>query len=528
MAGHRNLLITLTLAALPALPLQAAPPDPADDSMMQGRNGARVTPLFTVGETVTPDDGGEGYQPVGVLDGLGAYRLDADTVRLWVNHELADDKGRPYRLANGTLLRGARISQFDIDRHSRTLRRAGIAYAEVHDRAGQPVTRAEQINGPGSHGFDRFCSAALFEPNRFGEDRGFRDRIHFAGEERSRSPGGTLWAGEVDRGRLWAVPMLGRGAWENVAEIDTGTPERIALLLGDDHVGAPLYLYVGIKNGDPHSSFLDRNGLQQGRLYAWKSAGNDADPATFHGMAAQRDGHWVELHPRDPARAGQPGHDALGDVDAETLRAEADRLGAFSFSRPEDLHVNPRNGRQAVLASTGRADFAGGSDTQGDLYLIDLQFDAQGNPGPARLTLLYDGDADPALRLRSPDNLSWSSDGRILVQEDAAYPWQPQQNPAEARIVAIDPLTLTLTTLAEIHRAAVRPSGSSDAKAKELGAWESSGIIEVSSLFDAPPGTLHLFDVQAHGIRDGMIGERDLVEGGQLLWLEVGDPVSRR
>ena len=114
------------------------------------------------------------------------------------------------------------------------------------------------------------------------------------------------------------------------------------------------------------------------------------------------------------------------------------------------------------------------------------------------------------------------------MQEDAAYPWQPQQNPAEARIVAIDPLTRTLTTLAEIHRAAVRPSGSSDAKAKELGAWESSGIIEVSSLFDAPPGTLHLFDVQAHGIRDGMIGERDLVEGGQLLWLEVGDPVSRR
>jgi hypothetical protein len=112
MAGRRDLLITLTLAAhCPRCRSRPHRSDPADDSMMQGRNGARVTPLFTVGETVTPDDGGEGYQPVGVLDGLGAYRLDADTVRLWVNHELADDKGRPYRLANGTLLRGARISQ---------------------------------------------------------------------------------------------------------------------------------------------------------------------------------------------------------------------------------------------------------------------------------------------------------------------------------------------------------------------------------------------------------------------------------
>lgn len=526
MAHPRTLLLALTLATLPALPIQAAPADPANDSMMQGRNGARVTPLFTVGETVTSAKGTESYQPVGVLDGLGAYRLDADTVRLWVNHELPHDKGQPYRLANGTLLRGARLSFFDIDRRSRTLRRAGIAYHEVYDRAGQPVTRAEQINGPGSQGFDRFCSAALFEPNRFGEGRGFHDRIHFAGEERSQSPGGTLWAGDVDRGSLWAVPMLGRGAWENVAEIDTGTRERIALLLGDDHVGAPLYLYVGIKNSDPKSSFLDRNGLQQGRLYAWKSASNDTDPSTFHGMAAQRDGHWVELHPRDPAQAGRPGHDALGDAEADTLRAAADRLGAFSFSRPEDLHVNPRNGRQAVLASTGRADFAGGSDTQGDLYLIDLQFDAQGNPGPTRLTLLYDGDADPALRLRSPDNLTWSSDGRILVQEDAAYPWQGQQNPAEARIVAIDPLTRTLTTLAEMNRAVVRPAGSSDAKSNELGAWESSGIIEVSALFDAPPGTLYLFDVQAHGIRDGVISEHELIEGGQLLWLELGDPAS--
>ena len=38
-------------------------------AMMTGRNGWRVTPLFTVGEEV------DGYRPLGILDGIGAMEI---------------------------------------------------------------------------------------------------------------------------------------------------------------------------------------------------------------------------------------------------------------------------------------------------------------------------------------------------------------------------------------------------------------------------------------------------------------------
>ena len=61
----------------------------------------------------------------------------------------------------------------------------------------------------------------------------------------------------------------------------------------------------------------------------------------------------------------------------------------------------------------------------------------------------------------------------------------------------------------------------------DAGEWESSGIVDVSSLFGEKTGTLFLFDVEAHGIEDqddfnddSRIVDGDLVEGGQLMFLE--------
>jgi hypothetical protein len=56
---------------------------------------------------------------------------------------------------------------------------------------------------------------------------------------------------------------------------------------------------------------------------------------------------------------------------------------------------------------------------------------------------------------------------------------------------------------------------------------ESSGILDVSTLFDTLPGTLFILDVQAHGINtqttvnpDSRISNADLGEGGQLIFLK--------
>ena len=72
----------------------------------------------------------------------------------------------------------------------------------------------------------------------------------------------------------------------------------------------------------------------------------------------------------------------------------------------------------------------------------------------------------------------------------------------------------------------VNPTEAVDVDAGAAGEWESSGIIDVSALFGETPGSLFLFDIQAHGIEDqdqfnptSRINDGDLVEGGQLLFL---------
>jgi hypothetical protein len=68
--------------------------------------------------------------------------------------------------------------------------------------------------------------------------------------------------------------------------------------------------------------------------------------------------------------------------------------------------------------------------------------------------------------------------------------------------------------------------GQTDGDPDDPGDWESSGILDVSSLYDAAPGTYFLADVQAHSLRDGnLYGGAYLVEGGQILLIEAGAEV---
>jgi len=497
--------------------------------MLQGRNGATVTAIHTVGEPLPSRgvyvDAPGVYVPVGIPDGIGAFALDERTVRVLVNHELSAEKGYPYRLRDGATLTGARVSYYDIDRASRRVIDAGLAYGRAYDRRGQAVTRAEQLNETGDPrlGFSRFCSSALFEPDGFGPGRGFADRVYFTGEEvgRPNHPhGGTLWALEVSTGQIWAAPAPGRGQWENVTQVDSGRADRVALLMGDDSEGAPLYLWVGHKQAT--GSFLERNGLAEGALYAWKADATGVNvPSKFHGTGSRQVGTFVKVTVRDPARKGTPGYDADGYADSDTLRRQADALGAFSFARPEDLATHPRNGSQVVFASTGRDKHDAGSDSWGTLYTVDLDLGAIDRP-TATVKVLYDGNADPDRRLRSPDNLDWADDGGIYVQEDRSFAWEIDPSPTEASVVRVDPTTGALQQVAEMDRSALAPLGGTDRLAGRLGAWESSGILDVSSLFGSAPGTLFLLTVQAHGIQDGVIGgDALLVQGGQLLFLDT-------
>ncbi len=532
-------------------------------SMMNGQGTWQAVPLLTIGDRLPSRDPrlrDQGYQPVGAPDGLGAYRLDEETVRVLVNHELAGRAGSPYRLDNGATLTGARISFLDIDRRTLRILNSGLAYRAIRDRRGRLVETGLQINeiSRTERGLSRLCSSQLIDRGAFN----FVDRIYLAPEELSdpldHPYGGTVWALDVERGTLHAVPAMGRMAGENTAPL-SGPSGAVALLIADDTIPqtdeaasfghragrttspdhlvmAPLWLYVGQKQAstgprapgvDPaNAAFLNRNGLLVGQLYYFVAEQGVRTVAQFNGTGSILAGAWKKIEVLDRAKAGKQGYDALGYKAGLTLRQEAKAGGAFQFPRPEDVSTHPSIGTRAVLASTGWDTVFPDHDAWGTLYQIDVDLERM----TARLTIVYDGDdaggaglAHPDAGIRNPDNLDWADDGWIYIQEDNAKQRDPlfgSHSGQEASLWRLDPLTGEAQRIARIDRSVVLPEGSTDERPGTIGAWESSGILDVTHLFGSRVGErVLLATVQAHTIRDGMIAQRQLGEGGQLILL---------
>jgi endonuclease I len=502
--------------------------------------GYAVNPIFTMGDTITGSTGAMNassagsFSPVGTPDGLGAFQLNPTTIRILMSHEIAMPigaglAGYAFTLTNGTVMDkgGARITYIDVDKTSRRVVDGGLAIARIYDRAGNVVTSTSQLD---LGGLDRFCSASLYEPNLFGAGRGIVDRIYFAGEESGTGfghpHGGTEWALDVATGDFWALPDFGRGEWENAAQVDTGTTTHVAFVMGDDTQGSPLYMYVGQKN--PAGNFIERNGLKGGQLYVWKVTNGDLTPQQFNGTGAVRAGTWVAIAARVPANANTTGYDALGYKNDSVLASEADALGAFSFSRPEDVSTSPTDGTILAFNSTGRGNLFA-ADNWGDTYIVDIDF-TNINAPTASVRILYDSDdrgggqfATPEAGLRCQDNLDWADDGFIYIQEDQAN--QVGNFGAagfDTSIWRMDPNTGLIKRVAMTDRENVLPLGSSDSAPTDVGNWESSGIVDVSTLFGEAAGTLFIFDVQAHSVTNGLISSKTLFEGGQLCFLERG------
>ena len=530
----RQLASFITAALASGVALAGGAHITSEDSQLTGLNGWITAPNLTVSEFVPSTDPRfpNGYQATGIFDGMGALQLDRNTIRVFVNSELNQGNGYSYTLANGTELTGARVSYFDIDRATGGIIDGGIAYDRLIDRAGNEVTDPEQINYTGNaiDGFARFCSARLVQQGRLG----FVDDIFFTNEETTdpnfHPVGGAIWALDADTGTMYDVPALGRGTWENVTPMFI-TGNRTALLLGDDFsattlpdgstIAAPLYLYVGEKDAIGDGSFLDRNGLAVGQLYYFM-ADDPAiqNPEDFNGTGGQLSGFFAPIDVQDVAMAGMPGFDQFGFKNGQTLKIEARDNGAFQMSRPEDVHNNPRLPFQAAIASTGgRSVFP--SDTWGTVYVLNL------NPFnlSARLDIAYDSDdagggqfADPDFGLRSGDNLVWARDRKLYVQEDRANAPFGGTSGEEASIWSIDPTSGAAVRVAQVDRSVVVPAGTTDIAG--FGGWETSGIIDVTEQFGIRGATAFLLNVQAHGIRDGAIGDNPLLdEGGQLMFM---------
>ena len=497
------------------------------EPMMQTTNsGWDVTVLFDIGTRV---GGPEGYRPPGILDGMGALADEDGNMVVLSNHELRPGYGEIYELNSGATLRGARVSRFVIDPETLAVKEAGLAYHTIIDRHGNPVTTAmatadataTDVDGAGTdYDLRRLCSAYL---GRAGE-YGLEDDIFFTGEETN---GGQLFALDIANNTLYAVPAAGRAGYESVALIDSGDPNKIAILIGDDRQGAPLLLYVGDKDTSAGAGFLERNGLANGKVYVWRSDRGYGSPEDWNGTGATTTGQFRELRIYLPHLANATGYDASGYADQDIQDGFADRVRHFEFSRPEDLSTNPDDGNQVVFASTGRGS-AYPSDDWGTTYIVD----ADAANLTANLEILYDGDDAGAgqfpggsdFGMRSPDNLVWANDGFAYIQEDRSTGNFGKTSSREASIWQIDPDTSQLSRLTEMDRLAPLPVGAYDADPDDLGDWESSGVIDVSDFFSDATGTTLLFNVQGHSVKGDLYGgdavNLGLAEGGQLLLLQ--------
>ncbi len=446
-----------------------------------------IKPLLSVGDRVPQtSDPFRVYQMVGIPDGLGAHEGNNNNTVLYMNHEL--NKGvlsEPF--VGGPLNRGAIVSRFLLDKDARVI--AG-------DRAYDTIYLENSFLGPAPEvgnatpDFARFCSGSIAW-----EEAGFDRPIYFAGEESSGAGTfdgrGGLEVAIFDN-ELHTLPKLGRFPWENTL-VQPKPGRETVLLMMEDGPSSPdsqLYMYVGYKDRRGNRTALRRNGLDNGKLYAFVSTSPGFNSEVTY-QTGSIEGIWREI----------PNAEFLTDAQLEVA---SDAIGAFGFIRTEDGAFDKRDPNRYYFVTTGGAT----GNQLGRAYQLDLN--RRDVTGPATLSIIYNADqiiangGDTAI---SPDNID-TSDRYLMIQEDGTAQSRPvmasknrdgsiwrfnlNDNYAAQRVVELDP-------------------PGRDGVPVLPGVWETSGIIDASEFYGRDSW---LSVVQAHPPTAAPLP--NTVEDGQL------------
>jgi hypothetical protein len=300
---------------------------------------------------------------------------------------------------------------------------------------------------------------------------------------------------------------------------------KVVLLTGDDTFTtnpAQSQLYSYIADG-ARGVWKDK-----GSLYGFKSnvAGVDDYYDFAPGSTMSVSGSFVKI----------PKAAAVGDQTA--LENASDAAGVFQFLRIEDVAYDRKHPNIVYLADSGRAaltaDGNAFASTNGRIWKMVLD---RHNPRKVRsLSILIDGETVGLGQvgvIHQPDNLETTRNS-LLITEDPSSANQfavGDPNGTTARIWRYDLRTRALTVAAKVVQ--TEDEGLTDkdpaTSAAKWGAWESSGIVDVSRYFGR--GTF-LVDVQAHSLFVEIGDGPDLVapagpdwlnkrEGGQLLLIRI-------
>jgi hypothetical protein len=535
--------------------------------------GVAISPLLTVGDVLR-----SGYRFESIPDGISVRTRGRGRVDLFVNHETSKVPF-PYNTAAPTAANGendfdnAQVSRLILNRRSAGVLNGSFA---ISSRSG----------------FQRFCSNYLATAregfsreilftNEESPDYVFRREdswpppIGSPAEEEA----GLVVALDVRNGKHKPIYGMGRHNHENnVAIPGYGRP---VVFSGDDTftsgpltgvfpAGAvpaqsQLYSYIAPSTG---ALLADKGDL-------WAFVSDTPGVKNYYDVTPGSDqvvtGHFIRV-PKDIATGlnpdgselkaadkGYPAPPANGSWQTDlrsvtpvgidgpqwVLEYWSDINNVFQFVRVEDIAYDKRPGMGNVvyIVDSGRGRTAAQSldtpfrSTNGRVWKMVL--DPSDPTKVTSLTVFAEGDDNPVktpTEMHQPDNLETTRSG-LLVTED---PGSSQQYPVgstdpdatTARLWQV-PFSGTPEVVVKVDQSA--DGGPTDVDGRppgNLGAWESSGIVDASRAFGRGA---YLIDVQAHtlwverapGDDNNGDGQPDFTykrEGGQLALLRIPEP----
>jgi hypothetical protein len=559
---HPRLIVfgAIAVLLLGSVPVSAAGGTKTSQPAMLTPVSAGVTAeaLITVGEAA----GDEGYIFESIPDGIAISTRGKGTAEVYVNHETSTVPF-PYNPAAPTEAN----SQNDFD--NAQLSRLILNQQSAGVQTGKMVIVSSQ-------NFQRFCSNYLataaegFDRELLFTNEESVDWVNRAGKAWPATIGadearqsGLVVAHDVKTNKTRAIWGMGRHNHENSVAIPGF--DDLVLLSGDDTFTnnpsqSQLYSYIA---PDTDAVWNDTGGL-------WAFKSTTAGYAKYEDFAPNDvtaiQGEFIEV-PRNIAEGRNPDGSELMAADVGfplppndgtwqrdpngvgidgpqwVLEHWSQINGVFAFIRVEDIAYDKRPGMGNVVyvVDSGRGTtgpVADGKSTNGRVWKMVL--DSSDPTIVTSMSVLIEGDDSPVKtigEIHQPDNIESTVNGLYITEDPGSsqqFNFTPEQladpNRTEARLWQYRLATGTTAVVAKVDQSADEGATDVDAASKgNLGAWESSGVVDASAAFG--PGAF-LVTVQAHTLWVAKAPGDDNVapagpdftykkEGGQLLLVRI-------
>ncbi len=572
-------LAAFSLMAVFIIPAAAAPGGNGNAGFKTGQpsmldpvmDQVEVTPLLTVGDQLA-----NGFRFEAIPDGISLQNKGQGRVDLFVNHETSKVPF-PFVTAGPT----AANSENDFDN-------AQVSRLVLNQQSAGTLNGSFVV--PSESGYQRFCSNYLATSaegfsrdilftNEEGIDYVFRQEASWPppiGDPAEKQIG-LVVALDVKTGKHQPIYGMGRHNHENSVPIPGF--DNLVVLSGDDTFtsgpltippGGPLTVTSVPAQSQVYSYIAsDTDALLADEGDLWAFVSDDSNFNDYYdfvpGSSTSVSGHFIEV-PKNIATGLDDDGSELKAADVGfplpptngswqrdlrtatptgldgpqwVLEYWSDLNNVFQFVRVEDIAYDKRPGHdnEVYIVDSGRGTAGAaqaGRSTNGRVWKMVL--DPDDPTEVTSLTVVVEGDDNPVQTLdevHQPDNIESTMTGLLLTED----PGSSQQFPAGSQLPNATtarlwyvPFSGTPEVVVEVDQG--EDGGATDVDGRpagNLGAWETSGIVDASAAFG--PGA-YLINVQAHTLwveRDD--GEDNFApvgpdftykrEGGQLLLIEI-------